>query len=171
MRSAVERARDLEMKSVGVNAEDASRTEIDYLIRFALVAKKAGASRFRYCDTLGYENPNRVYKRIKEIVEAVDIPVEMYYHNDLGMTVVNLITGAMTAIESGQDTLIKTTVNGFRERAGNCDLVSTLLALKYGAKWKDLGVLDPRIDLRKAWIVTNFASYAFRVPIPFNQPA
>ena len=39
---------------IGVNAEDASRSDLDFLIRFAKEAKKSGARRFRYCDTLGY---------------------------------------------------------------------------------------------------------------------
>src|SRR4030042_740327 len=54
MIEAVTLARKLGAKSIGVNAEDASRTKVNYLIRFALAAKAAGADRFRYCGTLGY---------------------------------------------------------------------------------------------------------------------
>ena len=167
---AIKRARDLGIKTIGINAEDASRTDIKYLIEFAKAGKKAGADRFRYCDTLGYENPSRIYSRIKELVREVDIPIELHCHNDLGMAVANSIMGAMGAIEAGQDAYINTTVNGMGERAGNCDLISTILALKHAAEWEDLDLLDPRINVSKSWIVANYASYAFGVPIPINQP-
>ena len=52
------------IKTVGMNAEDASRTGVDFLIEFALAAKEAGADRFRYCDTLGYDDPFTIYERI-----------------------------------------------------------------------------------------------------------
>ncbi|MHA1884836.1 MAG: homocitrate synthase, partial [Promethearchaeota archaeon] len=57
MVKSVQRARDLGIKTIGVNAEDASRTSLEFLIKFSLAAKKAGAHRIRYCDTLGYETP------------------------------------------------------------------------------------------------------------------
>ena len=56
-KEAVECAKDKGAKIIGVNAEDASRSDIDFLIRYAKEAKKSGAYRFRYCDTLGYEDP------------------------------------------------------------------------------------------------------------------
>ncbi|MHA1797285.1 MAG: homocitrate synthase/isopropylmalate synthase family protein [Candidatus Helarchaeota archaeon] len=167
---AIKRARDLGIKTIGINAEDASRTGLKYLIEFAKAGKGAGADRFRYCDTLGYENPSRIYSRIKELVREVDIPIELHCHNDLGMAVANSIMGAIGAIEAGQDAYINTTVNGMGERAGNCDLISTILALKHAAEWEDLDLLDPRINVSKSWVVANYASYAFGVPIPINQP-
>jgi len=55
------------------------------------------------------------------------------------------------------------------ERAGNADLVSVILAIKYGHGLEDYS-LDQRIDLKKAWKTCKYASYAFGVPIPINQP-
>ena len=170
MKSSVIRARDLGIKSIGVNAEDASRTNLDFLKKFAMVARKAGADRIRYCDTLGYETPSNIHFRVKELTRAVELPIEMHCHNDLGMAVANSIMGAKGVLEEGQDAYINTTVNGMGERAGNCDLVSTLLALKFGAEWTELDLLDPRIDLSKAWQVATYAEHAFGVPIPVNQP-
>ena len=57
MTAAVDTAYKLGAETVGVNAEDASRTRIEYLIEFAQAAKSAGADRIRYCDTLGYDSP------------------------------------------------------------------------------------------------------------------
>jgi isopropylmalate/homocitrate/citramalate synthase len=168
--NAVQRARDLGMKTIGVNAEDSSRTPMEDLIKFSLAAKKAGAHRIRYCDTLGYETPFRIHFRLKNLTRAVDLPIELHCHNDLGMAVANSIMGAKGVLEEGQDAFINTTVNGMGERAGNADLVSTVLALKHGAEIEELGCLDPQIDLSKAWKVATYASHAFGVPIPINQP-
>ncbi|HEX76313.1 MAG TPA: homocitrate synthase, partial [Dehalococcoidia bacterium] len=57
MVDAVDVARSYGAKTIGVNAEDASRTDLDFLVEFASEAKAHGADRFRYCDTLGYDNP------------------------------------------------------------------------------------------------------------------
>ncbi|MFW9878882.1 MAG: homocitrate synthase, partial [Candidatus Thorarchaeota archaeon] len=170
MVAAVQRASDLGIKTIGVNAEDASRTDMDFLIKFSLAAKKAGAHRIRYCDTLGYETPFRIHFRMKDLTKAVDIPIEVHCHNDLGMAVANSIMGAKGVIEESQDALINTTVNSMGERAGNADLVSATLALKHGAEIEELGMVDPNIDLSKAWNIATYASHAFGVPIPITQP-
>jgi homocitrate synthase NifV len=167
---SVHRASDLGIKTIGVNAEDASRTSLDFLIKFSLAAKKAGAHRIRYCDTLGYETPFRIHFRMKDLTKAVDLPMELHCHNDLGMGVANSIMGAKGVLEEGQDALINTAVNSMGERTGNADLVSTTLALKHGAEIEELGMVDPRIDLSKAWKIATYASHAFGVPIPINQP-
>jgi len=170
MVKAVQRASDLGIKVIGVNAEDSSRTPMEFLIKFSLAAKKAGAHRIRYCDTLGYETPFRIHFRLKDLTKAVDLPIELHCHNDLGMAVANSIMGAKGVLEEGQDAFINTTVNGMGERAGNADLVSTALALKHGADIEELGMCDPRIDLSKAWKIATYASHAFGVSIPINQP-
>ena len=170
MVEAVKRAYDLGIKTIGVNAEDASRTSLEFLIKFSLAAKKAGAHQIRYCDTLGYETPFRIHFRMKDLTKAVDLPMELHCHNDLGMAVANSIMGAKGVLEEGQDALINTTVNSMGERAGNADLASTTLALKHGADIEELGMVDPRIDLSKVWKIANYASLAFGVPIPVNQP-
>ena len=97
------------------------------------------------------------------------MPIELHTHNDLNMAVATSIEGAKGVIEEGQDAYINTTVNSMGERAGNCDLVSTVLALKYAADFDELGLLDPKIDLSHAWKVAMYASHAFGVPIPVNQ--
>ena len=169
MVAAVNRARDLGIKTIGVNAEDSSRTKMDYLIKFSQAAKNAGADRIRYCDTLGYETPYRIHMRCKELAKEVGIDIELHCHNDLGLAVGNSIMGAKGVLEEGYDAYINTTVNGLGERAGNCDLVSTILALKHGAEWSELDMLDPRIKLDKAWQISKYAEHAFGVPIPVNQ--
>jgi len=169
MGEAADVAYDKGAETVGVNAEDASRTNIDYLIKFGEAAKKHGAKRLRYCDTLGADDPMTIYDRINKIAKAVKLPIEMHCHNDLGMGVACSVEGARGAVDAGFDAYINTTVNAVGERAGNADLVSVLLALKYGTGLKERGLFPEGIDLSKAWKIANYASYAFKIPIPLNQ--
>ena len=169
MEEAVGEAINLKAESVGVNAEDASRTDIDYLIEFAVKAKKAGADRIRYCDTLGTDTPFSIYDRIKLLAQAVKLPIEVHCHNDLGLVVANSIAGAKAASDAGVDSYINTCVNGMGERAGNADLVSVILAIKFGQGMQNYH-LDEKVDLKMAWKICKYASYAFGVPIPINQP-
>ncbi|KLU62597.1 2-isopropylmalate synthase [Peptococcaceae bacterium CEB3] len=110
---------------ISVNAEDASRTEMDFLIEFAREAKKAGADRLRYCDTVGINDPFTTYERIKTLTERVGIDVEMHTHNDFGMATANALAG----IKAGA-THVGVTVNGLGERAGNAALEEVVMALK-----------------------------------------
>jgi citrate (Re)-synthase len=170
MVDAVDAARSYGAKSIGVNAEDASRTDIDFLIKFGLAAKKHGTHRLRYCDTLGYDNPFTIYESVKTLAENVGIPLEMHCHGDLGMAVSNSLAGAKGALDGGQDAYINTTINGIGERAGNADLVATVLALTKSKGFAEKYPLGKPIDLTKSWRIAKFASYAFGVPIPINQP-
>lgn len=169
MLEALKTARSAGIKTVGVNAEDASRTDLDYLVEFALVAKENGADRIRYCDTLGYESPFTVYDRITFLAEKIKMPIELHCHNDLSMAVAVSVMGAKAAVDAGVDAYINTTVNGMGERCGNADLVSVILALKKGDGLAGKYVLDEAVDLRMAWKLAKYASYAFGVPIPINQ--
>ncbi len=169
MMEAVKYAKSAGIEEVGVNAEDASRTDIGYLIEFALAAKEAGASRFRYCDTLGYETPRSIYERVKALAEQIEMPIELHCHNDLGMAVANSIAGAQGAIDGGVDAYINTTVNGIGERAGNADLLSCVLSI-YFARGMEKYELGDDINLKKARKIAKYVSYAFQVPIPINHP-
>ncbi|MBN1152293.1 MAG: homocitrate synthase [Dehalococcoidia bacterium] len=170
MVKALETARSLGAESIGVNAEDGSRTNLDFLIRFSRAAKEHGADRVRYCDTLGYDNPFTIYDTMKTLAETVQMPLEVHCHGDLGMAVANSLAGAKGVIDGGQDVYINTTINGIGERAGNADLVATVLAVTkskgFGGKYE----LGRPIDLKRAWRIAQYASYAFGVPIPINQP-
>jgi len=163
------KAKELGAETVGVNAEDSSRTDMPFLIRFAAAAKEHGADRLRYCDTLGYDDPFTIYERVKQLAGEVGLPVEIHCHNDLGMAVACSVAGAKAAIDAGVDAYINTCVNGMGERSGNADLLSVLLAVKKAAGFADKYLLDPRIELPRIWRLAKYASYAFGVPIPMNQ--
>jgi len=167
---AIDTARQMGAQNVGVNAEDASRTDIKYLISFAAMARDHGASRVRYCDTLGYDNPFSIYKNCKRIAKEVGIPVGIHCHGDLGMAVANSVAGAMGALDGGQDAYINTTVNGIGERAGNADLVGVILALKNSKGLARKYHFGMPVHLNQAWKTCKYTSYAFGVPIAINHP-
>lgn len=169
MVEAVDTAYKLGAETVGVNAEDASRTEIGYLVEFAKAAKEHGAKRLRYCDTLGADDPLTIYNRLNELAKKTEIAWELHCHNDLGMGVACSVAGAKGVVDAGQDAYINTTINAVGERAGNADMLSVLLALKYGSGLKDQNLFPPEIKLDKAWAFAKYASYAFSIPIPVNQ--
>lgn len=156
-------------RTVGVNAEDASRSDIEFLIEFIHTAKEAGAERFRYCDTLGCDTPFTIYERIRRLAEATGMAIELHCHNDIGMAVANSIAGAKAALDGGVDAYINTSINGIGERAGQADLLSCILALKFGAGMEKYQIAD-KINLPVISKLSRYTAEAFCVPIPINQP-
>ncbi len=170
MTDAADTARANGAESIAVNAEDASRTDIDYLVEFGLAGKEHGADRVRYCDTLGYDNPFTIYENARTMAEKIGLPIELHCHNDLGMAVANSIAGAIGVIDGGQDAYINTTINGIGERAGNADLIAIILAAKKSKDTAKKYELGGAVKLSMAYKIAKFVSYAFGVPIPINQP-
>lgn len=111
---------------VSVNGEDASRADMDFLVQFATEAKKAGADRIRYCDTIGLLDPFTTKSNIETIIKRTDFNIEMHTHNDFGMATANALAGVM-----GGANHIGVTVNGLGERAGNAALEEVLMGLKH----------------------------------------
>jgi homocitrate synthase NifV len=106
MADAVKFAKDNNLY-VSVNAEDASRSDMDFLTEFALVGKHAGADRLRFCDTVGTLTPLTTFRFIRTLVDAVGLDIEMHTHNDFGMAVANALSG----IYAGAN-YVGVTVNG-----------------------------------------------------------
>jgi len=111
---------------VSVNAEDASRSDMEFLLQFARTARDVGADRLRYCDTLGILDPFETFMRVKNIIDIIGIDIEMHTHNDFGMAIANAIAG----IKAGA-IYVNTTINGLGERAGNAAFEELIMALKY----------------------------------------
>ena len=116
---------------VSVGGEDSSRADETFLVDAAQFAQEWGAFRFRFCDTVGVLDPFTTFNKVQKLVNALDIPVEMHTHNDLGLATANALAG----IRAGA-TSLNTTVNGLGERAGNAALEEVVMALKqvYGIK-------------------------------------
>ncbi len=170
MTAATRAARQGGVETVGVNAEDGSRTGDGYLLEFAQAAKEAGADRVRYCDTTGGETPERIRERFARLASTIGLPVETHCHNDLGMAVANSVAGALGDLDAGQDAWVNTCVNGIGERAGNADLIACILAFQHAfALAGRVQIADP-IDLSWARRFALWASDAFGQPLPLGQP-
>src|SRR5215471_6490796 len=170
MTAAVAAAKAAGAQTIGVNAEDGSRTDDGFLLEYAQAAKDAGADRVRYCDTTGGETPDRIRERFAKLASAIRLPIETHCHNDLGMAVANSVSGALGDLDAGQDAWVNTCVNGIGERAGNADLLSCILAFGYGFGISESVSVGDRLDLSWARRFGLWAAYAFGQPLPPAWP-
>ena len=124
----VGRARRL-VDDVEFSAEDATRTDIDFLCEVVQAAVGAGATTINIPDTVGYTLPREYAALIEMLFRRVDgldaTVVSVHCHDDLGLAVAN----SLSAIEAGARQ-VECTVNGIGERAGNASLEEIVMALK-----------------------------------------
>jgi 2-isopropylmalate synthase len=109
---------------VEFSAEDATRTEIDFLKKVYETAEGAGADRLNIPDTVGVSSPQRIAQITKTVVDSVKVPVSIHCHNDFGLAVAN----SLAAIEAGA-VQAHVTINGLGERAGNTSLEELVMSL------------------------------------------
>ena len=125
---------------VEFSAEDATRTDLDFLCRVVETAIKAGATTINIPDTVGYMIPEEYAARIKYLREHTtgieNIVLSCHMHNDLGMAVANSLAG----VEAGIDQ-IECTINGIGERAGNASMEECAMALKTRADHFGIGCM------------------------------
>ena len=121
--STVKYGKDKELK-LRFTAEDASRTDIDFLIQVGQLVQNAGADRFSLADTVGCLTPTKTKKLVGRIVSEIDLPVHVHCHNDFGMATAN----ALSALEAGAQ-CVDVTVNGLGERCGLPTLAEVTVAL------------------------------------------
>jgi len=119
---------------VEFSAEDATRTDREFLKHVFGEVAKAGADRIDIPDTVGYSTPQYIGEITKDAIEATNLPVSVHCHNDFGLGVANAISG----IQSGAK-CAHVTINGIGERAGNASLeefVMALNSLQFEQKWE-----------------------------------
>lgn len=124
---AVELAKS-RVADVEFSAEDASRSDIDYLARIFSVAIKAGATVLNIPDTVGYAMPDEFAQFVKAIMEKTEgiekVKVSVHCHNDLGLAVANSLAAVKVGVHQ-----VECAVNGLGERAGNAALEELAMAL------------------------------------------
>ena len=122
---AVRQAHDY-VEDVEFSAEDATRTDIDYLCRISKATVEAGATTINIPDTVGFMVPDEYAAFIGQVVEAVGdrAIVSVHTHDDLGMAEAN----SLAALGAGARQ-IECTINGIGERAGNCALEEVVMAM------------------------------------------
>jgi 2-isopropylmalate synthase len=114
---------------VEFSAEDAGRTDLNYLVEVVEAAIEAGATTINIPDTTGYTLPKEFGEKIAYLMDKVknidNAIISVHCHNDLGLAVANSIAG----VENGARQ-VECTVNGIGERAGNASLEEIVMALK-----------------------------------------
>lgn len=108
------------------SAEDATRTEKEFLVEVFNTAIESGANVINIPDTVGYTTPDEFYQLVSYVKENIskDVEISVHCHNDLGLAVANSIA----AIKGGA-TQIECTINGIGERAGNAALEELAMIL------------------------------------------
>lgn len=126
--AAIERAR-VHVDDVEFSAEDATRTDLDFLCRIVEAAIAAGATTINIPDTVGYAHPSEMRRIVETLFERVagirDVVVSVHCHDDLGLAVAN----TLAAVEAGA-CQVECTINGIGERAGNAALEEIVMALR-----------------------------------------
>ena len=105
-------------------AEDAARTDLDYLLKVGKLVENAGADRFGFADTVGILHPQKISTMISRLVDNLNIPIHVHLHNDFGLATAN----ALQAVQSGAS-CVDTTINGLGERCGITSLLEVTAAL------------------------------------------
>jgi 2-isopropylmalate synthase len=121
---AVQYGKSLGLK-VEFSAEDATRTEREFLKKVFKEVAQAGADRIDIPDTVGYSTPGYIAEITRDAIEASHLPISVHCHNDFGLAVANSIS----AIQAGAQ-CAHVTINGIGERAGNASLEELVMALQ-----------------------------------------
>jgi 2-isopropylmalate synthase len=147
------------------SAEDATRTEIDFLAQVAEVAIAEGATTINLPDTVGFTTPDEIRamfrKLIAEVPGAKDVVFSAHCHNDLGLAVAN----SLAAVEGGARQ-VECTINGIGERAGNCALEEIVMALKVRNAFYGF---DAGIDTRRIVPTSQLLSRLVGMPVQRNK--
>lgn len=112
---------------VEFSAEDAGRTDIDYLCEVCRVAVDAGARVLNLPDTVGYAVPEEygeMFRRVREHIDDPEVVLSAHCHDDLGLAVANSLAAVRAGVRQ-----IECTINGIGERAGNASLEEVVVAL------------------------------------------
>ncbi len=160
----VSRARNW-VEDVEWSAEDATRTEIDYLARCVETAIKAGASTINLPDTVGYATPEEYYQMFRTIMEKVPgsekVIFSVHCHNDLGMAVANSLAGIRAGCRQ-----VECTINGIGERAGNAALEEIVMAIKTRG---DVLPYQVGIDASMLNRASKLVAAATSFPVQYNK--
>ena len=160
VRLAREFCRDVEF-----SAEDATRTEPEFLAEVMAAVIEAGATTINIPDTVGYTTPEEMGRRIRYLREHVPgierVVISAHCHDDLGMAVAN----SLAAVSAGARQ-VECTLNGIGERAGNCALEEVVMALKTRA---DHFGCDTGIDTRKLYPASRQLAAIIGSFVPANK--
>ncbi len=146
---------------VEFSAEDATRTDREFLRNVFKKVTEAGADRIDIPDTVGYSSPQYIAEITKDTIDATHLPVSVHCHNDFGLAVAN----AISAIQVGAQ-CAHVTINGIGERAGNAsleELVMALQCLQFDKKY------ETNINTKLLYETSRFISKTVGIPVQPNK--
>ncbi len=161
---SVAQARNL-VGDVEWSAEDATRSDFDFLCRAVDVAIQAGATTINLPDTVGYAHPEEYGALFRRIIEAVPDSDKVIWsthcHNDLGLAVANSLAGVTNGARQ-----VECAINGLGERAGNAALEEIVMALKVR---RDTLQATTRVDTTKLSRASKMVSQITGFPVQYNK--
>ena len=150
---------------VEFSAEDAVRSDMDFLCRIFEAAIKAGATTINVPDTVGYSIPALWGERMRQLIERVPnadkVVWSTHCHNDLGMAVANSLAAVMAGARQ-----VECTINGLGERAGNASLEEVVMAVKTR---HDVFSVETRIDATQIVPCSRLVSGITGYPVQPNK--
>ncbi len=147
-------------------AEDAGRTDNEYLARVIEAVVKAGATVCNIPDTTGYCLPNEFGEKIKYLMDHVDgltsgkAILSTHCHNDLGLATANTMAGVLAGARQ-----VEVTINGIGERAGNTSLEEVAMILKCH---RGIGI-DTNINTQRIYPTSRLVSSLMNMPVQPNK--
>ena len=151
------------VEDVEFYAEDAGRTDNEYLARVVEAVIKAGATVVNIPDTTGYCLPSEYGEKIKYLMEHVDgidrAIISTHCHNDLGMATANTLSGVLNGARQ-----VEVTINGIGERAGNTSEEEIAMILKC----HKLGI-ETNINTRRIYGISRLVSSLMNMPVQPNK--
>ncbi len=152
--------------TVEFSAEDATRSDWDYLCRVCEAAIKSGATTINIPDTVGYTLPHEyesLFRYLRERVPGIDgVAMSAHCHNDLGLGTAN----TLAAIKAGARQ-VEVTINGLGERAGNTAMEEVVMALR--TRPEALGNVSTRIRTQELLPTSQLVSQLTGIFVPPNK--
>ncbi len=150
---------------VEFSAEDAVRSDMDFLVRVFDAAIQAGARTLNVPDTVGYSIPAAWGERMRQLIARVPNSDKVIWsthcHNDLGLAVANSLSAVLNGARQ-----VECTINGLGERAGNASLEEVVMAVKTR---RDIFNLDTRIDTTQIVPTSKLVSSITGYPVQPNK--
>ena len=144
---------------VAFSAEDATRTDLEFLKKIYKKAEEYGADRVHIADTVGAITPQGIQFLVKELKKTLNTEIALHCHNDFGLAVTNSITGLLAGANA-----ISTTVNGIGERAGNTPLEELIMALLI------LYEIDLGFNIKILCELSKLVEKCTHMSVPENKP-
>jgi methanogen homocitrate synthase len=144
---------------VAFSAEDATRTDLDFLKKIYKRADDFGVDRVHIADTVGAISPYGMDYLVKEVRSTIKADIALHCHNDFGMALSNSIAGLLAGANA-----VSTTVNGIGERAGNTSLEELIMSLKI------IYDIDLDFDVSKFYELSKLVESLTHMKIPYNKP-